>query len=159
PGARLTLVPQQDIFVGGGGGSGSYDYGLKGSDLDVIKTWLPRVQQAMLGLPELVDVETDIEDKGRRVQLVIDRDAATRLGVDMALIASTLNNSFSLRQVTVIYGPLNQYHVVMGVDDQYEQDAESLKRVEVVTAEGNRVPLSAFTLFEMGSAPLSVRHE
>src|SRR5690606_28029910 len=63
PGARLTLVPQQDIFVGGGRGGGSYDYGLKGSDLDVIKTWLPRVQQAMLGLPELVDVETDIEDK------------------------------------------------------------------------------------------------
>ncbi|TEA78280.1 efflux RND transporter permease subunit [Allopusillimonas ginsengisoli] len=159
PGARLTLVPQQDIFVGGGRGGGSYDYGLKGSDLDVIKTWLPRVQQAMLGLPELVDVETDIEDKGRRVQLVIDRDAATRLGVDMALIASTLNNSFSLRQVSVIYGPLNQYHVVMGVDDQYAQDAESLKRVEVVTADGNRVPLSAFTRFEMGSAPLSVRHE
>jgi len=160
PGARLTLVPQQDIFVGGPqGGSGSYSYGLMASDLDVIKTWLPRVQRALLEVPELVDVETDIEDKGRRVELVIDRDAATRLGVDMSLIASTLNNSFSLRQVSVIYQPLNQYHVVMGVADQYAQDAESLKRVEVVTADGNRVPLSAFTRFEMGSAPLSVRHE
>lgn len=160
PGARLTLVPQQDIFVGGPqGGSGSYDYGLLGSDLDAIKKWLPRVQQAMVGLPELVDVDTDIEDKGRRVQLVIDRDAATRLGVNMSLIASTLNNSFSLRQVSVIYGPLNQYHVVMGVEDRYAQDAESLKRVEVVTSSGKRVPLSAFTRFEMGSAPLSVRHE
>jgi len=160
PGARLTLVPQQDIFVGGPqGGSGSYNYGLMASDLEVIKTWLPRVQRALLEVPELVDVETDIEDKGRRVELVVDRDAATRLGVDMSLIASTLNNSFSLRQVSVIYQPLNQYHVVMGVADQYAQDAESLKRVEVVTAEGNRVPLSAFTRFEMGSAPLSVRHE
>jgi multidrug efflux pump len=160
PGARLTLVPQQDIFVGGPqGGSGSYNYGLMASDLEVIKTWLPRVQRALLEVPELVDVETDIEDKGRRVELVVDRDAATRLGVDMSLIASTLNNSFSLRQVSVIYQPLNQYHVVMGVADQYAQDAESLKRVEVVTSEGNRVPLSAFTRFEMGSAPLSVRHE
>ncbi len=159
PGARLTLVPQQDIFVGGGGGSASYDYGLMGGDLDLLKTWLPRVQQAMLKLPELVDVDTDIEDKGRRVQLVIDRDAATRLGVDMSLIASTLNNSFSLRQVSVIYRPLNQYHVVMGVDDQYAQDVESLKQVEVVTADGKRIPLSAFTRFEMGSAPLSVKHE
>ncbi|PLC48810.1 multidrug transporter subunit MdtC [Pollutimonas subterranea] len=160
PGARLTLVPQQDIFVGGRQNSaGSYDYTMMGSDLTLLKTWLPRVQRAMASLPELVDVDSDVEDKGRRVELIIDRDAATRLGVDMSLIASTLNNSFSQRQVSVIYGPLNQYHVVMGVEDQYAQDAESLKRVEVVTQDGNRVPLSAFTRFEVGNAPLSVNHE
>ncbi|NYT58081.1 efflux RND transporter permease subunit [Alcaligenaceae bacterium] len=160
PGARMTLVPQQDIFVGGRqGGSGSYDYTLLASELQALKTWLPRVQKAMAELPELVDVDTDVEDKGRRVELVIDRDAATRLGVDMSLIASTLNSSFSQRQVSVIYGRLNQYHVVMGVADQYAQDAESLKLVQVITDEGNRVPLSAFTRFEVGSAPLSVRHQ
>ncbi|HWK71842.1 MAG TPA: efflux RND transporter permease subunit [Burkholderiaceae bacterium] len=160
PGARLTLVPQQDIFVGGRQSSGaSYDYSLMGSELALLKEWLPKVQRAMAGLPELVDVDTDVEDKGRRVELVIDRDAATRLGVNMSLIASTLNNSFSQRQVSVIYGPLNQYHVVMGVDERYAQDAESLKQVQVVTADGNRVPLSAFTRFEVGSAPLSVNHE
>ncbi|WP_442593735.1 efflux RND transporter permease subunit [Parapusillimonas sp. JC17] len=160
PGARLTLVPQQDIFVGGRMDSGgSYDYGLLGSELSILKEWLPRVQQALVGLPELVDVDTDIEDKGRRVELVIDRDAATRLGVNMSMIAATLNNSFSQRQISVIYGPLNQYHVVMGVDQRYAQDAESLKQVEVVTGDGSRVPLSAFTRFEVGNSPLSVRHE
>jgi len=159
PGARLTLVPQQDIFLGGmQGGSGSYSYSLLGSDLDVIKAWLPRVQRALAALPELTDVDTDIEDKGRRVELVVDRDAAARVGVDMAMIASTLNNSFSMRQVSVIYGPLNQYHVVMGVDERYATDVDSLKRIEVVTADGSRVPLSAFARFEMGNAPLSVRH-
>lgn len=160
PGARLTLVPQQDIFVGGRQSSGgSHEYSLMGSDLTLLKTWLPRVQRALAALPELTDVDSDIEDKGRRVELVIDRDAATRLGVDMALIASTLNNSFSQRQVSVIYGPLNQYHVVMSVDEQYAQDAESLKRVQVVAADGQRIPLSAFTRFETGSAPLSVSHQ
>ncbi|NYT84182.1 efflux RND transporter permease subunit [Pollutimonas harenae] len=160
PGARMTLVPQQDIFVGGRQNtSGSYEYSLLTSELEVLKTWLPQVQRALAALPELVDVDTDIEDKGRRVELVIDRDAATRLGVDMSLIASTLNNSFSQRQVSVIYGKLNQYHVVMGVQDQYAQDAESLKLVQVVTDEGHRVPLSTFTRFEVGSAPLSVRHQ
>ena len=160
PGARLTLVPQQDIFVGGRQSSaGSYEYSLLGSELSVLKTWLPQVQRALAGLPELVDVDTDVEDKGRRVELIIDRDAATRLGVDMSLIASTLNNSFSQRQVSVIYGPLNQYHVVMGVDERYARDAESLKQVQVITSEGNRVPLSAFTSFAVGSAPLSVSHQ
>lgn len=158
PGARLFLVPQQDIRVGGRQGLSSYEYSLMGSDLDLLKTWLPQVQRALAGLPELVDVDSDIEDKGRRVELVIDRDAATRLGVDMALIASTLNNSFSQRQVSVIYEPLNQYRVVMAVDPRYAEDAESLKRVQVVTADGNRIPLSAFTTFKIGTAPLSVRH-
>ncbi|NYT23653.1 efflux RND transporter permease subunit [Alcaligenaceae bacterium] len=160
PGARLTLVPQQDIFVGGRQqSSGSYDYTLMSGDLDTLKTWMPRVQQALAGLPQLVDVDTDVEDKGRRVELVIDRDAAKRLGVDMSMIAATLNNSFSQRQVSVIYGRLNQYHVVMGIDERYAQDAESLRLVQVIGADGQRVPLSAFTRLERGSAPLSVNHQ
>ena len=160
PGARLTLVPQQDIFVGGRQQSaGSYDYTLMSGDLDMLKTWMPRVQQALTALPQLVDVETDVEDKGRQVELVIDRDAATRLGVDMSMIAATLNNSFSQRQVSVIYGTLNQYHVVMGIDERYAQDAESLRLVQVIAADGQRVPLSAFTRLERGSSPLSVNHQ
>lgn len=159
PGARLTLVPQQDIRVGGFQGSAAYDYTLMASDLELLKTWMPRVQAALASLPELVDVDTDIEDKGRRVELMIDRDAAKRLGVDMSLIASTLNNSFSQRQVSVIYGRLNQYHVVMSVDPRYAQDAESLRHVHVITADGRRIPLSAFTRFEVANSPLSVSHQ
>lgn len=159
PGARLTLVPQQDIFVGGRGSmGGSHEYSLLASELDDLREWLPRVRQAMAELPELTDVDTDVEDRGRRVQLIIDRDAATRLGVSMSLITTTLNNAFSQRQVSVIYGALNQYHVVMAVDDQYAQDIESLRQVEVITADGRRVPLSAFTGFQMGSTPSSVNH-
>ena len=158
PGARLTFVPQQDIRVGGRQGLASYEYTLMGSDLTLLKTWLPQVQRALAALPELVDVDSDIEDKGRRVELIIDREAATRLGVDMALIASTLNSSFSQRQVSVIYEPLNQYRVVMAVEPRYAEDAESLKLVHVVTEDGRRIPLSAFTRFEVGNAPLSVRH-
>ena len=159
PGARLTLVPQQDIRVGGRQGLASYEYTLMGSDLELLKAWLPQVQRALAGLPELVDVDSDLEDKGRRVELIIDRDAATRLGVDMAMIASTLNNSFSQRQVSVIYEPLNQYRVVMAVEPRYAEDAESLKLVQVVTTDGRRIPLSAFTRFKVGNAPLSVRHQ
>ncbi|HLT98957.1 MAG TPA: efflux RND transporter permease subunit [Burkholderiaceae bacterium] len=160
PGARLTLVPQQDIFVGGRQqSSGSYDYTLMSGDLDTLKTWMPRVQQALSALPQLVDVDTDVEDKGRRVELVIDREAAKRLGVDMDMVAATLNNSFSQRQVSVIYGRLNQYHVVMGIDERYAQDAESLRLVQVIADDGRRVPLSAFTTLERSSAPTSVSHQ
>ncbi len=158
PGARVFLVPQQDIFLGGGQGSGSYDYTLLAGELSLLRTWMPKVQQAMAALPELTDVDTSVEDKGRQVELVIDREAATRLGISMSDISAVLNNSFSQRQVSVMYGPLNQYHVVMGVDQRFAQDAESLKQVHVITQDGQRVPLAAFAHFESGNAPLSVRH-
>ncbi|MFC4278948.1 multidrug efflux RND transporter permease subunit [Achromobacter aloeverae] len=160
PGARMFLVAQQDIRIGGRSSStGSYDYALMAGDLQLLRTWMPRVQQALASLPELVDVDTDVEDKGQEVDLVIDRDAATRLGVDMADISAVLNNSFSQRQVSVMYGPLNQYHVVMGVEQRFAQNAESLKNIDVVTSSGARVPLAAFARFQVGSAPLSVQHQ
>ncbi|MFA5520568.1 MAG: efflux RND transporter permease subunit [Castellaniella sp.] len=159
PGARLTLVPQQDIFVGGRTGSaGSYEYGLLAGDLDDLNEWLPQVRHAMAALPELADVDTDVEDRGRRVQLTVDRDTASRLGISMSLITATLNNAFSERQVSVIFDALNQYHVVMALDDEYARDLSSLEQLQVITGDGRRVPLSAFTRLEMGNAPLSVSH-
>src|SRR5690625_2341968 len=112
----------------------------------------------MASLPELVDVDTDSDDQGQRIELSIDREKARQLGVEMSLVASTLNNAFSQRQVSVIYGRLNQYHVVMGLQEQFTQDVEALKQLEVVTNSGERIPITAFTDFVPGSAPLSVSH-
>lgn len=158
-GARMFLVSQQDIRIGGRQSSGAYDYTLMAGDLSLLRTWMPKVQQALSVLPELTDVDTDVEDKGRQVNLIIDRDAATRLGISMSSISAVLNNSYSQRQVSVIYGPLNQYHVVMGVDQRFAEDAESLKLVNVINKEGQPVPLAAFARFEVGNAPLSVQHQ
>src|SRR5690606_3719478 len=116
PGARLSLVPQQDIRAGRGGDSaGSYQYDLLSGDLDTLRKWVPQVRQAMAALPELVDVQSEAEEKGRRIELVINRENATRLNVEMATIAGVLNNLFSQRQVSTIYSALNQYQVVMGI--------------------------------------------
>src|SRR3546814_672060 len=122
PGARVFLVPQQDIFLGGGQGSGSYDYTLLAGELSLLRTWMPKVQQAMAALPELTDVDTSVEDKGRQVELVIDREAATRLGISMSDISSVLNNSFSQRQVSVMYGPLNR-------SEEHTSELQSIMRI------------------------------
>src|SRR3546814_8866387 len=89
---------------------------------------MPKVQQAMAALPELTDVDTSVEDKGRQVELVIDREAATRLGIRMSDISAVLNNSFSQRQVSVMYGPLNQYHVVMR-SEEHTSELQSLMSI------------------------------
>ena len=158
-GARMFLFPQQDLRVGGRQSGGGYDYTLMAGDLSILRTWMPRVQRALAALPELTDVDTDTEDKGTQINLVIDRDAATRLGVSMSAISSVLNNSFSQRQVSVMYGPLNQYHVILGVAPQFAQDSQSLRQIDVITSTGARVPLSSFARYEPGTAPLSVSHQ
>jgi multidrug efflux pump len=159
PGARLFLMAQQDIRVGGRQSNSAFQYTLMANELEDLKEWMPKVQQALAGLPELVDVDTDVEDRGRQVSLLIDREAAQRLGVPMASISAVLNNSFSQRQISVMYGELNQYRVVMGVAPRHAQDPESLRDVYVLSQTGQRVPLMAVAKFEVNNAPLSVRHQ
>jgi multidrug efflux pump len=159
PGARLFMMAQQDIRIGGRQSSSAFQYTLMANELDDLKEWMPKVQQALAALPELVDVDTDVEDRGRQVSLQIDRDAAQRLGVPMASISAVLNNSFSQRQISIMYGERNQYRVVMGVAPRHAQDPESLRDVYVLSQTGQRVPLMAVAKFEVNNAPLSVRHQ
>ncbi|WP_420223644.1 multidrug efflux RND transporter permease subunit [Pigmentiphaga litoralis] len=158
-GAQMFMVPNQDIRIGGRSSRSSYQYTLMASELSALREWMPKVQQALLKMPELADVDTDIEDKGQQISLQIDRETATRLGVDMSTIAAVLNNSFTQRQVSVIYNTLNQYRVVMEVDQRYAQNADALSKVFVITAAGTRVPLSAFAKWQTTNAPLSVQHD
>ncbi len=159
PGARLTLVPQQDIFVGGrAGGAGSHEYELLASEIEDLQEWVPRIREALSELKEITDVDTDVEDRGQRIQLTVDRDAAARLGISMSQITGTLNNSFSQRQVSIIYDDLNQYYVIMSLEERYAKDLESLQDVQVTAPDGKLIPLRAFTRFEPGNAPLSINH-
>ena len=107
PGANLFLQPQQDIRVGGRPGNAQYQYTLQADDLDQLRAWEPRIRLALSQLPQLADVNTDQEDKGLQTSLVVDRDAAARLGISMRLIDATLNDFFGQRQVSTIYNPLN----------------------------------------------------
>ena len=159
PGARLFLIGAQDVRAGARQSSSNYQFTLMASELSDLKEWLPKVQQAIAKLPELVDVDTDVEDKGREIELIVNREAATRLGVSMAKISAQLNDAFSQRQISVIYRPLNQYRVVLGVSPEHAVGPESLEDVYVMNASGERVPLKAFAHFEDRNAPISVNHQ
>jgi len=159
PGANLYLVPVQDVRAGGRQSNAQYQYTLQADDLDVLRTWEPRVRNAFSQLPELADVNTDQQDKGTQTSLVIDRTAAARLGVSMATIDTTLNDAFGQRQVGVIYNALNQYRVVMELAPDFLQGPESLRRLYVGSAGGAQVPLAAFARFETTATPLSVNHQ
>ncbi|MHB8622773.1 MAG: multidrug efflux RND transporter permease subunit [Sulfuricaulis sp.] len=159
PGATLFLQAAQDIRMGGRQSNAQYQYTLQADELDDLRIWGPRVQQVMSQLPEIADVNSDQEDKGLQTTLVIDRDTASRLGVTPQLIDATLNDAFGQRQVSTIYNPLNQYHVVMEAAPEYRQNPTALKNVYVSTSAAAQVPLSAFAHYGPTNTPLSVNHQ
>jgi len=159
PGARLFMTPQRDIRIGGRQSSASFDYTLQADDIAELRTWEPRIRQALSQVPELEDVNSDVQDYGLQTSLVIDRDAAARLGLTMAQIDTTLNDAFGQRQVGVIYNPLNQYRVVMEAAPQFLQSPETLRGFFFVNAQGQQIPLTAFARITTTNTPLSVSHE
>jgi multidrug efflux pump len=159
PGANLYLQPVQDIRIGGRQASAQFQFTLQADELAELRAWEPRIRRALSELPQLTDVNTDQQDKGVQTSLVVDRDAAARLGVTMANVDSTLNDLFGQRQVSTIYNPLNQYRVVMEAAPQYWQSPESLRDIYVSTGSGAQIPLSAIASYGPTNTPLAVNHQ
>ncbi|GAO21932.1 drug efflux protein [Alicycliphilus sp. B1] len=159
PGARLFMMKQTDVRIGGRQSMASFDYTLQSDGVEELRAWEPRIRQVMSELPELEDVNSDVQDYGVQTSLVIDRDAIKRLGLSMAQIDATLNDAFGQRQVGVIYNPLNQYRVVMEAAPRFLQSPETLRGFFFVNASGKQVPLTAFARIATTNTPLAVSHQ
>ena len=158
-GARLFLTPVQDIRVGGRVSNSEYEFSIKADDLSQLREWEPKLRRALAKLKELEDVSSDFEERGLQTSVVIDRDAAARLGLSVRAIDTVLSNGFSQRQIGVIYNPLNQYRVVMELAPPYLQNAEALQRLQFINDRGQAVPFSSFARIELTNTALSVSHE
>ncbi len=159
PGISLFLQPVQDIRVGGRMTKALYQYALRDVDLDELNTWAPRLVERLKKAPELADVNSDQQFQGLQANVVIDRDAAGRLGIQPESIDSTLYSSFGQRQVSIMYGPQNQYRVVIEADPKFRDDPRALAKVFVRAADGQMVPLSSIARYEVSNVPLAVNHQ
>ena len=167
PGANLYLQPVQDIRVGGRSAGAQYQYTLQADTITDLRAWESRVRRMMSELPQLADVNTDAQDKGLQTSLVIDHDAVARLGLNQSQIDATLNDLFGQRQVSTIYHPLNQYHVVMEAAPEFWQSPEILRSVYVTstaatsstaqgsTAAANGVAIAATAGASVGNPAMS----
>jgi multidrug efflux pump len=161
PGAQLMLMADQDLQFGGGREqtTSQYSYILQSGDLGALREWYPKVVTALRALPELTAIDAREGRGAQQVTLVVDRDQAKRLGVDMNMVTAVLNNAYSQRQISTIYDSLNQYQVVMEVNPKYAQDPVTLKQVQVITADGARIPLSTIAHYESSLEDDRVSHE
>ncbi|KQB51531.1 acriflavine resistance protein B [Pseudomonas endophytica] len=161
PGGRLMLMADQDLQFGGGREqtSSQYSYILQSGDLDALRKWYPKVVAAFKSLPQLTAIDAREGRGAQQVTLVVDRDQAKRLGVDMNMVTTVLNNAYSQRQISTIYDSLNQYQVVMEINPKYAQDPQTLDQVKIITADGARIPLSAIAHYENSLQADRVEHE
>ncbi|HEY2996911.1 MAG TPA: multidrug efflux RND transporter permease subunit [Methylomirabilota bacterium] len=159
PGATLFLQSVQDLRIGGRASNAQYQYTLQSTDLNQLNAFAPQMLVKLRNLPGLRDVSTDQQNRGLQAALVIDRDAASRLGVLPLAIDETLYSAFGQRQVSTIFTHLNQYRVVLEVMPAFQQNPDGLKSIYVKSSTGAQVPLSAITRFGPSTTALAVNHQ
>ncbi len=181
-GITLFMQPVQDLTVEDRVSRTQFQYSLEDVDAKELAYWVPRFMDKLKALPELSDVASDQQNQGLLAVLTIDRDTASRLGILPADIDNALYDAFGQRLVSTIFTQLNQYHVVLEVDPQFQQSPENLKNIYVHSSSGQapssgsgtsitatsaastsapttQVPLSAFTRFEPSSTALTINHQ
>jgi len=158
PGIRLFMFAAQDIRAGGRQSDSDYQYTLSSTDLDLLQKWAPLVAKRMETVEGITDVSSDRDPGGLQLTLLIDRKAASSLGVQVQDIDNALNNAFSQRQISTIYTQRNQYQVVLEIDPRFQNDPSDLDRIFVAGANGTQVPLSAVVHYRRDLAALAVTH-
>lgn len=159
PGATLYMQVAQDLVVGGRMGNAQFQYTLSADNLQDLNIWAPRVKQVIEKIPGIADVNSDQLDHGLQSYVTVDHDTALRFGITSQQIDSTLYHAFGQSQVSTMYTPMNQYHVVMEVAPKYWQRPDTLEQVYVTTPTGVEVPLAAFANFSSSATLLSVNHQ
>jgi multidrug efflux pump len=159
PGATLFLQNSQDVRIGGRQGNAQYQYTVQGPDFATLAIWGPKLLQRLQTVPEIADVSSDQQNLGLSSNVIIDRDTASRLGLTAQAVDSALYDAFGQRQVSVMYKSINQYHVVLALQQQWWKSPDFLKSIYVQTPKGTDVPLSTFTHFTTGTTPVSLPHQ
>jgi len=159
PGATLYMQAFQDFHVGGRGSNSQYQYTLQADNLQDLNEWAPKLLDRMKKIPIVLDANSDQQVHGLTSDVVIDRSTASRLGVSPADIDTVLYSAFGERQVSTMYTGINQYHVVMEVLPEFQQNPQSLQLIYVRTNTGTSVPISTFTHFRTTLSSLAVNHQ
>ena len=160
-GARLFMQAAQDVRLGGRPTRTQFEFTLQDADLAELNQWAPKILDKMKTLPELRDVATDQQTQGTTLTLTIDRDAASRFGIQPQLIDDTLYDAFGQRQVTQYFTQLNSYHVILEILPALQGNLDTLDKLYIRSpTTGDQVPLSAFAKWtSVPVRPLSISHQ
>ncbi|NVZ62379.1 MdtB/MuxB family multidrug efflux RND transporter permease subunit [Pseudomonas gingeri] len=157
-GIRLYMQPVQDLTIEDRVSRTQYQFSMSSPDAELLAEWSGKLVEALAQRPELTDVASDLQDKGLQVYLVIDRDAASRLGVSVADITDALYDGFGQRQISTIYTQASQYRVVLQAQAGEKIGPAALDQIHVKTTSGSQVRLSSLARVEERQAQLAITH-
>jgi hydrophobe/amphiphile efflux-1 (HAE1) family protein len=160
PGATFFLQPERELVVAGGfGGHGEYQYTLTDANRDELGKWVPKLLKEMTQVPGLRDVAADDVLVGTNIKLDIDRDLASRMGINIESVDETLFDAFGRRRISEIFTDAQQYYVTLQASDDFRMDERSLDNLYVKNQDGGLVPLSAFAQARLVQTPLTIKHK
>jgi multidrug efflux pump len=158
PGVTMYLQAGQDLRVGGRQSNAQYQFVMQGDNLADLTAFAPRIVEELKGVPYVLDVNSDLQNRGLQSLIHYDRATAARLGISPQLVDATLYDLFGQRPVSTMFTSLNQYHVVMEASPEFWQNPLFLRQIYVHAPGGPEAPLSAFASVGPTTAPLTVTH-
>jgi HAE1 family hydrophobic/amphiphilic exporter-1 len=158
PGIKLYLQNRPSINIGGQQTKATFQFTLSGPDLNHLYTAASDLEQKLKKLPDLQDVNSDMQIKNLQLSVQVDRDKCARLGISLQQVQDELNSAYSSRQISVIYTPTNQYWVILEVQPQYYRDPSMMSWFFVRSNSGQLIPLFTLAKVERSAGPLSITH-
>ncbi|HTM04284.1 MAG TPA: efflux RND transporter permease subunit, partial [Vicinamibacterales bacterium] len=158
PQFRGSVNVPQSLQIGGFRGDSNYNLMVESLSSEQLYTWVPRVMDAVMQLPEVNDVSTNLESRSPRIDLLIDRDKSASVGLSASTIANSLGTGLGPRWATTIYGPRSQYRVLLELDPKYQEQSDTLKKISFKAPAGGMVPLESVVKFKETVGPQSVNH-
>jgi HAE1 family hydrophobic/amphiphilic exporter-1 len=159
PGFRAFTGLPPSLQIGGRQGNQNYSLMMQALDTNQLYEWAPKLEQAVSSeVREVQDVSTDLEQKSPRINLVMDRDKAAMVGLNVSQIQNAMYDGLGPKWSSTIYGPSSQYRVLIEVDPKYQVEADSLRKIAFKAPSGGLVPLDSIVSFKEGVGPQSINH-
>jgi hydrophobe/amphiphile efflux-1 (HAE1) family protein len=158
PGINIFFQPIQSINIGTTQTRAQYQFGMRSSDLAALREYAPQMEERMRHLPNILDVNSDLQIRARQTSIEVDRDIASRLGLSVDQIRLLLYSAFGTRQVSTIYAQDDTYQVILEADPKYADTGEVLRRIMVRTPTGGLVPLDTVARKIDKPTSLTVNH-
>jgi HAE1 family hydrophobic/amphiphilic exporter-1 len=159
PGIKVFLQNPPAINIGGQQTKAQYQYTLQSPNIQELYQYAPLLENKLRSLSDLQDVNSDLQVRNPQVQVNINRDQASSLGLTANQIETALSNAYGTRQVSTIYAPDNQYQVIMGVEPKYQQNSNALDLLSIRNPSGQLVPINAVASLTKNVGPLTINHK
>ncbi|MCX5905932.1 MAG: efflux RND transporter permease subunit, partial [Deltaproteobacteria bacterium] len=158
PGIKVFLQNPPPIRFGGYSSKSQYQFALQSPDINELYRYASVLESRVRQLPGLQDVSSDLQIKNPQVNIEIDRDKASVLGVSAQQIENALSTAYAGQQISTILTPNNEYQVLMELEPQYQMDTSALSLLHIRSSQGKLVPLNTLVSLSQGVGPLSVNH-